>query len=294
MCLSMTASSERSNAALAKSGRTAALVLALTVAVVVPLIAEQEPSAEHHAGTVISIGKASFVLGEGKGLERKIYVSETTVLYRNHTRSVFSRMRVGNSADVMAEIRGHKIWAERVHFETRVPLSRANSDSGDPIAPAALTSILEFLTRRLDDSATSIPRSVLSGPQSANSGTLPPPGDCSHFVHDTYATIGLDYPYSSSRELYQGTQSFTQISTPRRGDLIVWRGHVGIVIDPGQRTFLSVLRRGLRVSCWRSAYWRRHGVPLFYQHDLLLQDGNLAATDRAPAATQQTEASGQE
>jgi len=56
--------------------------------------------------------------------------------------------------------------------------------------------------------------------------------DCSHFVHDVYERAGFPYDYVSSRELYVGSTNFTRVRSPQAGDLVVWRGHVGIVIDP--------------------------------------------------------------
>src|ERR1051325_7210673 len=55
--------------------------------------------------------------------------------------------------------------------------------------------------------------------------------DCSHLVHDVYERAGFAYDYASSRELYMGSTNFTRVKTPQAGDLVVWRGHVGIVID---------------------------------------------------------------
>src|SRR5262245_45187111 len=63
--------------------------------------------------------------------------------------------------------------------------------------------------------------------------------DCSHLVQEVYATAGLEYPLASSKELYQGVESFERVGKPQPGDLIVWLGHVGLVVDPEKRTFYS-------------------------------------------------------
>ena len=90
--------------------------------------------------------------------------------------------------------------------------------------------------------------------------------DCSHLVHEVYATVGLEYHFASSSELYQGAESFERVRTPQPGDLIVWRGHVGLVVDPEKRTFYSSVRAGLKTESYDSTYWRRRGRPRFYRY----------------------------
>ena len=67
----------------------------------------------------------------------------------------------------------------------------------------------------------------------------PAPGtkDCSHVVHDVYMSAGYEYRYDSSFELFTGDQNFVRVRFPHPGDLIVWPGHVGIVVDPLQHSF---------------------------------------------------------
>jgi len=89
--------------------------------------------------------------------------------------------------------------------------------------------------------------------------------DCSHLVHELYAMVGLAYPFASSNELYLGAGSFTRVAKPQPGDLIVWRGHVGLVVDPGERTFYSSVRSGLKTESYHSRYWRQRGLPRFYR-----------------------------
>ncbi|PYV40401.1 MAG: hypothetical protein DMG06_20410 [Acidobacteria bacterium] len=90
--------------------------------------------------------------------------------------------------------------------------------------------------------------------------------DCSHLVQQVYAMVGLEYPFASSRELYQGVESFEQVAKPQPGDLIVWRGHVGLVISPVQRTFYSSVSSGLKTESYYSPYWRQRGRPRFYRY----------------------------
>jgi hypothetical protein len=90
--------------------------------------------------------------------------------------------------------------------------------------------------------------------------------DCSHAVHEIYATAGYEYPYASSFEIYAGHENFARVKYPHAGDLIVWPGHVGIVVDPLQHSFYSLVRTGLEAQDYRSAYWRSRGRPRFYRY----------------------------
>ena len=92
--------------------------------------------------------------------------------------------------------------------------------------------------------------------------------DCSHFVNSIFQQAGLYYKYEPSRVLYRGTAPFQRVYRPRPGDLIVWPGHVGIVVDPAHTTFLSALTRGVRISSYTSRYWRRRGHPRFLRYRL--------------------------
>jgi NlpC/P60 family len=78
--------------------------------------------------------------------------------------------------------------------------------------------------------------------------------DCSHLVHALYNRLGLSYPYATSRSLYRGIEAFRQVAEPESGDSVVWRAHVGIVIDPSGHKFLSVWRNGVRTASYLSSY----------------------------------------
>lgn len=90
--------------------------------------------------------------------------------------------------------------------------------------------------------------------------------DCSHFVQYLYEQAGLYYGYAPSRTLYDGMEGFKRVAHPKPGDLIVWRGHVGVVVDPVETTFLSALRSGVKVSSYQSHYWQRRGKPRFLRY----------------------------
>lgn len=99
--------------------------------------------------------------------------------------------------------------------------------------------------------------------------------DCSHFVNSLFAEAGLYYKYEPSRALYRGTDAFKRVYRPSAGDLIVWPGHVGIVVDPDQKTFVSALRRGVRISSYTSSYWRHRGRARFFHYRLMPTDPAL-------------------
>lgn len=91
--------------------------------------------------------------------------------------------------------------------------------------------------------------------------------DCSHLVHYLYQHGGLDYDYANSISLYKGeVEGFRRVIHPRAGDVIAWRGHVGIVVDPEEHTFISALRTGVKVSSYVSNYWKGRGVPRFFRY----------------------------
>ena len=90
--------------------------------------------------------------------------------------------------------------------------------------------------------------------------------DCSHLVHDLYEQAGYPYSYASSTALYRGARHFLRVRFPHPGDLIVWRGHVGIVIDPREHTFFSSVSTGAQVQDYTSAYWRARGHARFYRY----------------------------
>jgi hypothetical protein len=93
-----------------------------------------------------------------------------------------------------------------------------------------------------------------------------PKPDCSHLVHLLYARAGLIYPYEDSRVLYRGVSDFKRVKTPQAGDLAVWMGHVGIVLSPEEKTFLSSVRSGIITESWAAPHWVRRGRPRFYRY----------------------------
>ena len=90
--------------------------------------------------------------------------------------------------------------------------------------------------------------------------------DCSHLVHAIYERAGFPYEYEDSDQLYDGVRGFERVSKPQPGDLVVWHGHVGIVVRPSRHVFYSFLHAGPGVDDYRSKYWTGRGKARFYRY----------------------------
>lgn len=108
--------------------------------------------------------------------------------------------------------------------------------------------------------------------------------DCSHLVHHIYHNAGFEYSYASSFEMYAGNENFARVRFPHAGDLIVWPGHVGIVVDPLQHNFYSLVRTGLEAQDYEAPYWKSRGRPRFYRYKV--QNGGILSTAEIPASPQ--------
>ncbi len=90
--------------------------------------------------------------------------------------------------------------------------------------------------------------------------------DCSHLVHAIYDLAGFPYSYAKSSDLYAGIDEFQRVTHPQPGDLAVWRGHVGIVVNPTEHVFFSALRSGLGIDTYDAPYWKERGQVRFYRY----------------------------
>jgi len=93
--------------------------------------------------------------------------------------------------------------------------------------------------------------------------------DCSHVVHEFYLDAGFEYPYASSFEIYTGNENFARVKMPRAGDLIAWPGHVGIVVNPVEHSFYSLVSTGLETQYYDGPYWKSRGRPRFYRYKVV-------------------------
>jgi hypothetical protein len=107
--------------------------------------------------------------------------------------------------------------------------------------------------------------------------------DCSHLVHQTYLDAGFEYPYASSFELYAGSENFERVRHPQPGDLVVWPGHVGIVLEPLEHSFFSLVSTGLEAQNYAGPYWRSRGRPRFYRYKV--ENAEVLTTMKAPASS---------
>jgi cell wall-associated NlpC family hydrolase len=116
--------------------------------------------------------------------------------------------------------------------------------------------------------------------------------DCSHFVQYLYEQAGLYYGYTPSRVLYKGIKNFKRVARPKSGDLIVWQGHVGIVVNPKETTFLSALNSGVKTASYQSDYWKKRGRPRFLRYTGQPQEAPaLSAHKFNPYVSAQTDGS---
>jgi cell wall-associated NlpC family hydrolase len=90
--------------------------------------------------------------------------------------------------------------------------------------------------------------------------------DCSHLVHAIYERAGFPYTYASSDDLYAGVERFQRVTHPQPGDLIVWRGHAGIVVRPSRHVFFSFMSAGPGIDDYESPYWINRGHARFYRY----------------------------
>lgn len=127
-------------------------------------------------------------------------------------------------------------------------------------------------------------------------GLIPKP-DCSHFVNAVYAQAGLDYAYAPAGDIFDGIDSFRRVQRPQPGDLVAWRGHTGIVVDPDEHSFYSSVLSGFAIEDYRSNYWAVRGRPRFYRYVIDDVHGaralaHLGAKQDIPALKQQSVSDG--
>ena len=104
--------------------------------------------------------------------------------------------------------------------------------------------------------------------------------DCSHLVHALYERAGFPYDYAPSSDLYAGTEEFRRVANPQPGDLTVWRGHAGIVVNTAQHSFFSMLSSGPGIDSWDSSYWKQWGRPHFFRYLKQPPSGALSGSMR--------------
>lgn len=148
-----------------------------------------------------------------------------------------------------------------------------------PRQPAPSHSTLRNLDAQIDSDRTLSQDdrlSVIAAALDAKSRLHSEP-DCSHMVHAIYERAGFSYVYAPSSDIYAGIEGFQRIKVPQPGDLVVWRGHAGIVIKPSQHIFFSFLTSGPGIDDYSAAYWKKRGHPRFYRY---IKNDSCAACGR--------------
>ena len=99
--------------------------------------------------------------------------------------------------------------------------------------------------------------------------------DCSHFVYQVFngarlknaeaaklpAPQIMDYRSTSTIE---ASNVFIAVSIPQPTDLVLWDGHVGIVVDPAAGTFVGAqTSTGVAEANYLTGYWKDRGVKKF-------------------------------
>jgi cell wall-associated NlpC family hydrolase len=151
----------------------------------------------------------------------------------------------GLAATIQVQTHSHRRPSTRNLHHRRVESSRAKSAKARHVASGT-----QLIRERLVRLSTAIHDTEM---------------DCSHFANYVYERVGFTYDYAPSVELYEGAGPFVRVQYALPGDLIVWRGHVGIIVDPDEHTFVSKLNSGVKVADWDTRYWKRRGIPRFFR-----------------------------
>ena len=138
--------------------------------------------------------------------------------------------------------------------------------SGTPEAVLSRTAVKEKSRSSRARGLSSKNRQAVIGVALRSKNPRPGERDCSHLVHAIYQRAGFPYAYAPSDDLYDGVEGFQRVSRPKAGDLVVWRGHVGIVIRPSRHAFFSFLHAGPGIDDYRNRYWKGRGEARFYRY----------------------------
>jgi len=138
------------------------------------------------------------------------------------------------------------------------------------IALAAVCLVVLARAQSIPDQVRPAPKARLLSPEEGEAivqtawelrrGLLPKP-DCWRFVHAIYSRAGFAYDYAQAADLFDGIASFRRVKKPQPGDLVVWEGHAGIVVDPSEHSFYSSVPKGYALEDYRSNHWAEGGAP---------------------------------
>jgi cell wall-associated NlpC family hydrolase len=83
--------------------------------------------------------------------------------------------------------------------------------------------------------------------------------DCSHFVYYVYKHFLPNFPYMpSSRYLESPLFRHIGSSEMKPADLILWNGHIAVLVNPIQGSFIgSQTSTGVAVATMSNPYWQQ-------------------------------------
>jgi hypothetical protein len=193
------------------------------------------------------------------------------------------RLSIANSSLAFMTIKAHSRYCQRVGFllVLGAVVSHASAEPQNTESTKSERTTIRGLSEATvppvvsPDQGLAIIGAALESRKPTDSNA-----DCSTLVHAIYERAGLTYSYANSSELYRGVKEFRRILHPQPGDLVVWRGHVGIVISPAQHSFFSALRAGRGVEFYDSPYWQARGQPRFFRYSRVASRTQFSASTR--------------
>jgi cell wall-associated NlpC family hydrolase len=92
--------------------------------------------------------------------------------------------------------------------------------------------------------------------------------DCSHLVYRVYReTVFGSFPFMDTATL-RTSDEFVTVNEPQSGDIVLWDGHVAIVVDPVEGSFIGAqTSTGVAIANYKTnSYWKAKPGLLFRRH----------------------------
>jgi len=137
--------------------------------------------------------------------------------------------------------------------------SGSGSKSGGSKSGGSSGSDFGYSSSSMVDRIISIAKSKL-GSKYVYGAKGPNTFDCSGFVYWVLNKAGIKQSYMTSYS-WQSTSRYQRISSMKnikRGDIISFRGHVGIALGNGQMIDASSTQGKVRITSINSSYWKNH------------------------------------
>jgi cell wall-associated NlpC family hydrolase len=89
--------------------------------------------------------------------------------------------------------------------------------------------------------------------------------DCSHFVWEVIKAAGHPQaPYVSTSHV-PGSAYYSGVDVPAAGDIILWDGHMGIILDTTTGIFIGAQSGGVDEASYKNGYWAKRSHK-FYRY----------------------------